>query len=60
MTPSQSLSAPRWPDFSAWCAIVSVTPDVSRMIVLSSGMPIAPIGVKLLWMYGPTVGQSAA
>ena len=30
------------------------------MIVLSSGMPIAPIGVNCVLMYGPTDGQPAA
>ena len=63
-----------WPDYTAgWPtvgpyikeqftpmgAIVSVKPDVSRMIVLSSGIPIAPIGVNCSLMYGPTVGQPA-
>ncbi len=57
---SQNLSAPRWFDLSAWWASVSVKPEVSRMIVLSSGMPIAPIGVNCVLTYGPTEGQPAA
>ena len=56
---SQNLSAPRCPALSAWCATVSVKPEVSRMMVLSSGMPIAPIGVNCSLMYGPTVGHAA-
>ncbi|MNV74582.1 hypothetical protein D3C71_1678130 [compost metagenome] len=36
---SQTFSAPRWPFFKAWWAMVTVTLELTRMTVLSSGSP---------------------
>ena len=52
------------PARSAWCAIVTVTPLVSRIAVFSSGMPIAGMVAKVPstppTCAGPLVGQRAS
>ncbi len=55
------LRIPRLPAFSAWCAIVIVTPEVSRMAVLIAGRPYAGMVSKLPpTAAGPLVGQPAS
>ena len=41
------------------CAQVTVTPELSRIKVLTAGMPQAPMGVKGACKPGPAVGQPA-
>ncbi len=43
---------------SPQCAQVTVAPEVSRISVLSAGMPIAPIGVNCSAMPGPGHGPA--
>ena len=53
------MSLPRWLSFSAQCAQVRVTPEVSSSRVLIAGMPQAPIGVNCVREPGPAVGHCA-
>src|SRR5450759_939613 len=39
----QTMALARWLAINAWCAMVSVTPEVSRMAVLSVGIGHGPI-----------------
>ena len=60
-----TLSTPRLPAFSAWWAIVTVTPEVSRIAVLSAGTPKAGMTSKVPSARGPSfagplVGQAAS
>src|SRR5689334_13692471 len=45
--PRNTSNALRCPAFSAWCAMVTVTPELSRIRVLASGSPQAGIVWKL-------------
>ena len=59
------FSTARLPARSAWCAIVIVTPEVSRMAVLMAGRPKAGIVSKVPSALppitpGPLVGQAAS
>src|SRR6478672_3990626 len=49
VAPRNHSSCLRWPALSAWCAIVTVTPDDSRISVLSSGSPHA----GTVWKWPP-------
>src|SRR5439155_19710128 len=51
------ISWPRRFSFSAQCAIVTVTPELSSSSVLIAGMPHAPIGENCSMKPGPAEGQ---
>ena len=54
----KTFRMPRLPALSAWCAIVIVTPEVSRIAVLIAGSPNAGIVSKAPpTLAGPLVGQ---
>src|SRR5690606_42160634 len=60
VAPSQKISAPRLSDFSAWWAMVMVTPELSSSRVLTSGRPQAGIDWKAPPIpAGPLLGQPA-
>ena len=54
----KNFSMLRWPWISAWCAIVTVTLDDRRIVVLMSGKPNGSIGSKSPpTLPGPFVGH---
>ena len=55
---SPNLSCPRLFSFSAQCAQVTVTPDVSSISVLIAGSPHGPMGMNFSTIPGPAVGHS--
>src|SRR5262245_11935324 len=54
---SQRINCARLFTFSAQCAMVTVTPEVSSSMVLIAGMPHAAIGVNGSLKFGPAEGQ---